>query len=178
MTSSLCWKKKVQFYRHTSCMMSGSRHQAVPIYSPHDHKNVTSCEPLLRPKSSPVGRSLWKGWHFSHITFMVIMFFFNNFSLKVTGPLEVQEIHRSILEQQSYTEEDKKLIFTFRWWCAYVSDIRNNQVNFYGFSFLVSAFYFRILFFFHSLSCNPLFRNMSFWRYAQIMWFLIQKRMW
>lgn len=40
--------------------------------------------------------------------------FFNNFSLKVTGPLEVQEIHRSILEQQSYTEEDKKLIFTFR----------------------------------------------------------------
>lgn len=40
--------------------------------------------------------------------------FFNNCSLKVKGPLEVQEIHRSILEQQSYTEKDKKLIFTFR----------------------------------------------------------------
>lgn len=144
MTSNLCWKNKVQFCRHTSCMMSGSRHQAVPIYSPHDHKNVTSCEPFLCPKSSPVGRSSWKGLALQPHNIYGDHVFFNNFSLKVTGPLEVQEIHRSILEQQSYTEEDKKLIFTFRWWCAYVSDIRNNQVNFYGFSFLMSAFYFRI----------------------------------
>jgi len=44
----------------------------------------------------------------------------------VKAPLEFQEKYRSVLGMQAYTKKDKKLIFTFRWWCTYVSDIRND----------------------------------------------------
>lgn len=104
--------------------------------------------------------------------------FLNSYPWKVKVPLEFQETYRNVLGRQAYTKEDKRLIFTFRWWCLYVSGIRNN-------AFLVSSVVSHFPYLscmsgslFHCLYCNLLFSTVSFWRYVQIMGFLMQKWTW
>lgn len=91
-----------------------------------------------------------------------IVFFLIFAPWKVKVPLEVQEIYRNILGRKSYSQE--KINITFRWWCSYVSALRNNT---FIVSSVVSHFPYLSLMsgcFFHSLNCNLLFSSVNFWR--------------